>query len=113
MNLANDIGGLSGRGHLAGFDQKPSAINLVVIFEQSAFGGAGSARTILIINATMARAHEQARLRKPAHRTPQMRAVDGEDLKILPVHVANPAGDIRRVSVPWIHNGISIRGQAS
>src|ERR1700745_2454407 len=42
-----------------------------------------------------------------------MRAVDCEDLEVLPVHIANPAGDIRGIPIGWIHDRIAICGEAS
>src|ERR1700722_491836 len=58
-------------------------------------------------------AHKQARLREPANGTSEVRAVDREDLEVLPVHVANPAGDISGIPIGRIHNGIAISGEAS
>ena len=105
--------GAAWRGHLAGFDQQLSAVDSVVVFEQSAFWRAGGAGAVLVIRTAMARAHEQAGLREPANGTPEMRAIDRKDLKCLPVHVSNPAGDICRIAIGWIHDGISISGEAS
>ena len=58
-------------------------------------------------------AHKQARLWEPANRTSEVRAVDREDLEVLPVHIANPARDIRSISIGGIHDGIAISGEAS
>src|SRR5271156_6853925 len=59
----------------------------------------------------MARAHEQTRLREPADRTSEVCTIDCEHLKTLPVHVADPAGNIGGITVPGIHHRISIRRQ--
>src|SRR5882672_11502878 len=61
----------------------------------------------------MTGAHEQAGLRKPSNRTSEVRAIDSEDLKILPIQVSNPAGDIRGITIPGIDHGIAVCGQAS
>src|ERR1700722_11648628 len=58
-------------------------------------------------------AHKQARLREPANGTSEVRAVDREDLEVLPVHIANPAGDVCGVSIGGIHNGIAISSEPS
>jgi hypothetical protein len=39
--------------------------------------------------------------------------VDRKNLECVPIHIANPARDISRITVPGINNGISIRGEAS
>ena len=57
--------------------------------------------------------HKEARLREPANRTSEMCTVDREDLKVLPVHIANPASDISGISIGGIHDGITISGEAS
>jgi hypothetical protein len=59
----------------------------------------------------MARTHKEVRLRKPPNGTPKVSAINGKDLKLLTVHISNPAGDVCRFSVPGIHHWISIRGQ--
>src|ERR1700693_1566372 len=61
----------------------------------------------------MAGTHEQAGLLEPANGTPKVRAIDGEDLKSLPIHISDPAGDVRRIPIRRIDNGISIRGETS
>src|SRR5215469_2822809 len=113
--LGGDVGSsrIAWRGHFARINQQPPAFDPVVIFKQPAFRRARSARTILIVSATMTWAHKEARLRKPANRTSEVRAVDGEDLEFLPVHIANPAGDIGSISIGWIHHRIAISGEAS
>src|SRR6516165_713782 len=59
----------------------------------------------------MARAHEQVGLRKPAHGTSEMRAIDGEDLEILPVQVSHPARNIGCLAIPGIYMGIPVGSQ--
>ena len=63
--------------------------------------------TIGIVNPPVARTHEQVGLGKPAHGTPQVRAIDRKDLEILAVEVSDPAGNIRRLAIPGIGNGIA------
>src|SRR3954454_18343340 len=48
----------------------------------------------------MARTHKEVRLLKPADRTTEMRAVDGEDLKLISLHAPYPTWDIGCLSVP-------------
>ena len=43
-----------------------------------------------------------------AEATSQMRAVDGEDLKVLVVYIAHPAGDVGGCSVPRIYDWIAV-----
>src|SRR6185436_1504407 len=70
------------------------AIGPVRILDEPALGGTGRARAVLVIDATVARAHEEVRLGKPAHRAAEVHAVDGEHLEVLAVDVANPAGNV-------------------
>src|SRR5580692_6706522 len=69
-------GGKTGSRHLARLDLKISVEDLERVFEQAPFRRTGSASTVLVVNSAMARAHEESRLRKPSHGTPQMRAID-------------------------------------
>src|SRR5262245_39669542 len=46
-----------------------------------------SALAVGVIDAAMARTHEQPRLRKPRHRTAEMGAIDGQDEKTILVRV--------------------------
>jgi len=50
----------------------------------------------------MARAHEQARLWKPANRASQMRAIDRKHLELPLVHAAHPAWNIRSFPIRWV-----------
>src|SRR5580704_2243194 len=108
---SDDIRGLPRCGHLAGFDEYLSAVYFVVVFEQATFGRARSASTILVINSSMARAHEQAGLREPADRTSEVRTIDSEYLIRLSVHVTNPAGNIGGIAIPRTPYRVSIRRQ--
>ncbi len=47
----------------------------------------------------MARTQEEPGLRKPSHRASKVRAIDGEDLKLLAVDIADPARNIRRHAI--------------
>src|SRR5579871_5513570 len=56
--------------------------------------------------------HEQSRLREPAHRTAEVRAVDGEDLKALALHAPHPAWNLVGFAIPCIADGVRVLGQA-
>ncbi len=45
---------------------------------------------IFVIHAAVARAHEQARLRKPFHRAAQVRAIDGEHVEAFLIFSSRP-----------------------
>src|ERR1700754_1784842 len=60
----------------------------------------------------MTRTHEQMRFLKPAHRTTEMRAVDGEDLKLISLHASYPAWDIGCLSVPGSRIGVLVFREA-
>src|SRR5207247_1800062 len=47
-----------GSGHLARVDQQLALLNLILIFKQATLRRSGGARTVRIVNATMAGAHE-------------------------------------------------------
>src|SRR6185369_3113305 len=53
------------------------------------------------------------RLLKPAHRTTEMRAVDGEDLKLLSLHPPYPTWNIGCLSVPGSCIGVLVFRQTS
>src|SRR5207247_4045726 len=83
----------------------------ILVFEQATGRRPGSARAVLVIRAAVARAHEKARLREPAHRASQVRAIHGEHLKSLTRNAANPTGDLGGCAVPGHANGILVGGQ--
>src|SRR5216684_994598 len=56
----------------------------------------------------MARTHEEVRLGEPTNRASKVRAVDGEDLELLIVHIPNPARDVAGFAVPRIDHGILV-----
>ena len=47
-------------------------------------------------------------MREPAHRTAKVRAVDGEDLKLVALHMANPARDVGGHAVVRSDDGIAV-----
>src|ERR1017187_6326446 len=57
-------------------------------------------------------AHEQAGLREPADRAPEMRAIDREDLELLAIYISYPAGNTRGLPISWIDHRVSINRQA-
>ena len=67
----------------------------------------------MVVHATVTWTHEKAGLLEPADRTPEVRAINRKDLIGLPVHIPNPAWNICGISIRWIRDGISIRGEAS
>src|SRR5208282_3829949 len=103
----------TGRRHLASFDEKFSTLNFVVVFEQSALGWSRGARTVLVVSAPVAGAHEEVRLGEPANWASQVRTVYGKDLEILLVNVSNPACDISGFAIPGIDDGILVRSEPS
>src|SRR5271157_6065190 len=56
--------------------------------------------------------HEQSGLRKPAHRTSEVCAVDGKDLKLFALYSADPAGSVVGVAVPGVRDGIAKLGES-
>ena len=70
-------------GNLSRFNHQLAVLDFVGILKQAARRRSGGARAVLVIHAAVTGAHEQSRLREPAHRASQVSAVDGEDLKLL------------------------------
>src|SRR5215467_8545251 len=58
-------------------------------------------RAVFVKGAAMTGAHEQVRLLEPANWAAEMRAVNGEDLKLLPLDSPHPARDISGHPIPW------------
>src|SRR5260370_135590 len=79
---------------------------------QPAFRRARSARTVAIVRSAVARAHEQAGLRKPTHGAAQVRAIDGKNLELLSFDAPHPARCVHGLAVGRRHVGISKRGEA-
>src|ERR1700733_547841 len=52
------------------------------------------------------------RLRKPAHGTAEVRAIDREDLELAPIDIAHPAGKLRGVAVGTIGDRVPKRRKA-
>src|SRR5690348_13508752 len=67
--------------------------------------------TVRIIDATVARAHEETGLREPAHRASEVSTIDGKDLESLPIQVSNPARNIGRPAIPGHDVGIPINSE--
>src|SRR6266852_4501755 len=63
-------------------DLQPALVHAPRTAEQSAGRWARGALAIRVVNAAMAGAHEQSRLREPGNRTTQMGAIDGEDQEL-------------------------------
>src|SRR5882724_734309 len=86
-------------------------LNLVLVLIESARRRSGSVRAVFIKRAAVAGTHEQVRLLEPSHRAPEMRAIDREDLKLLPGKPSHPTGDVCRFAVPRPSVWIAIRRQ--
>src|SRR6266403_4504202 len=86
---------------LAAMYPQLSALDLVFVFIKSLWRWPGCMRTVFVESAPVTRTHEQVRLLKPAHRTPQMGAIDGKDLKFLAFNSPHPAGNVCGLAIPW------------
>src|SRR5262249_5906596 len=91
---------------------QPAVADAILVLEQTTRRRPGSARAVLVIRAAVTRAHEEARLREPAHRTSEVRAIHGEHLKSFTVDAPHPAGDLGGRAVPGDADGILIGGQS-
>src|SRR5689334_12386752 len=83
-------------------------VDRVAVFEETALRRSRRPRSVRVVRAAVTRTHEQPRLREPANRAAQVRAVDGEDLKGVAGDVAYPARDGGGLAVPRIHDRVSI-----
>jgi len=92
---------------LTGFDEELSFLNFVGVFKEAALWRTGGASAILVIDAAVARTHEEAGLRKPANGTAEMHAIDGKDLKGVIVDAADPAVTVGGFTVQWLNVGIA------
>jgi len=82
-------------------------LNFVRVFVKATFRRTRCASAVLVINATVARAHEQARLRKPTNGAAEMHAIDGKDLKGAIVDAADPAVAVGGFAIPGLNVGIA------
>src|SRR5256885_11708054 len=87
--------------------------NLVVVFEKAPRRRPRGARAIFVVDPAVARAHEQTRLREPAHWAAEVRAVDREDLEPVTLDVAHPARGVGCGTVPFHAHRVPVDGQAS
>src|SRR5262249_46838793 len=111
--LSGELGDrCSRRGQFASLDGDEAVLDFVRILKKTAFRRTGSARAIPVIRSAMARTHEETRLRKPADRTAQMRAVDGKDLELFSCDTPYPAGRVRCLAIGRHDVRILKRGQA-
>ncbi len=86
--------------------------NLPVVGEEAALRRPGGARAVGVVDAAVAGAHEELRLRKPAHGAAEVRAIDGEDAEFVGAITAHVAGDVVGLAVPGIRGGIFVEGEA-
>src|SRR5258707_1317380 len=84
-----------------------AVFDFVRIFEQPALRRTGGTRAVAVIRAAVARAHEQAGLRKPADGAAQVRAIDGKNLELFAGDAPDPARRAYSGAVRWSHVGIS------
>ena len=98
-------------GLLARSDKELILIQPIFVFEESARRRTGRPFAILVICATMTGTQEEPRLRKPAHRTPQVRAIDGEYLEFVRRDPSNPARCLGRIPIPGAGERIPIGGK--
>ena len=104
-------GGATGCRHFTAFDKELPILDLVAVRKQSARWGPGGMRTVGIVDPSVARAHEEVGLWEPANRTPEVRAIDGEDLETLSVQVSYPARNICCLAIPRVGDGIPIHSK--
>ena len=60
-----------------------AACDSAVVGEETALGRTRRARPVRVVGASVARTHEELRLRKPSHRAAQVRAVNSEHLELI------------------------------
>src|SRR5215475_11284791 len=104
-------GRLGERRDLSAAHPELSVLDPVLVLEQCSRRRARRARPIFVVDAAVARAHEELRLREPANGTSEVGAIDREDLKAVTIHTPHPAGDVRRRTIPGHAEGILIRGE--
>src|SRR5258708_20193358 len=93
-------GGGGGGGKLGRLNCDQAVFHFIGIFEKTALRRPGSPRAVAIISSTVAGAHEQSRLRKPAHWAAKMRAVYGENLKQFAFDAPHPPSRAHSLPVP-------------
>src|SRR5262249_52664645 len=91
----------------------PHAVDTMI---EAARRRAGGALAVGVVDAAVARAHEQARLLEPGHRTAQVGAVDGEDQELVPLRlvrflwvralVADVHAGVRHHPIPRLADGV-------
>src|SRR5579871_6566451 len=101
----------SRRRQFSCLDRDDAVPDFVRIFEQAALRWTRGPRAVTVVSAAMAGAHEEPGLWKPANRTAQMGAVDGEDLELVACNSPYPTSCIRRLAVGRPHVGVPECGQ--
>src|SRR5262249_53073437 len=87
-------------------------LNLVGIFEKAAFGGAGGARPVSIVRASVAGTHKQAGLWEPTNRAAEVSTVDREYLQFVASDAPYPTGGVGGLAICGRHIWISKSGEA-
>ena len=91
---------VSERRHHPAADEQLAVFDPGLVVEEPARRRAGGPLAIRVVRAAVAGTHEEPRLREPANRTPEVRAIDREDLKFLSLQAPHPARDVTGGAVP-------------
>src|SRR5581483_7115 len=93
---------------LSAADPELSVLDLVLVLVEAARRRPRRALAVLVVDAAVARAHEEAGLREPPHRAAEVGAVDREHLELPIVDAAHPARRVCRHSVPRDGEGVLV-----
>ena len=99
--------GLTGVGNSPALMNELPFFNFVRVFVKATFGRTRCASAVFVVDATVAGAHEKARLREPTNGAAEMHAIDGKDLKGAIVDAADPAVAVGGLAVPGLNVGIA------
>src|SRR5262249_25028621 len=111
------VQGVLQRGQVRRLDFQLAGADLPDAMEQAPWRRPGGAFTVLVVDATMTRTHEEAGLREPRHWAAQVSAVHGENQEpILPplvlAQVAHINAHLSSHPVPRLAQGILERRQS-
>src|SRR5262249_44347389 len=99
------------RGELPAQHQQLPVLDLVLVLIERTRRRSGGVVAVRVEHAAVTRAHEQTGALEPAHRTPEVRAVDREDLELVARDAPHPARDVRGVAVPGAGERIAVGRQ--
>src|SRR5579875_1472784 len=100
------------RRHFAASHPQLASFDFVLVFIQPARRRSRGSRAVFVVSSAVTRTQNQSGFLEPAHRTSQMRAVDGEHLKLVARQAAHPTGNVGRLPVPWACVRVAISGKA-